>query len=532
MTPPGKVIVVGAGPVGLTTALGLTYHGLEVVVLEEDDRLSLDTKAGTILTRTLEVMDRYGVIDEVLRRSLRIDEIGDVDRETGETMRSIRTVLLSDETRYPFVINIPQHYLEPILAASLDERSAGSIRMGHRVTGFQQTAEGVVVTAQTASGQVQVAGDYLLACDGGRSVVRKQLGIEVEGTTFEEQYQLVDVAIDLDVENPRDYPYLSYFAHPKEWMILVRQPEFWRFLYPRHPGDPELDGQALAEKAREYIGDVGDLDVVGSYSYTVHVRAATRWQDGRAFLMGDAAHLITPMWALGLNTGVLDASNLPWRLAWVLRGWADPSLLEGYEREQQPLATHGSGAMAEAARLYMSGQTQTSAMTDYDWANAMTRTMLAVRLDVAGTGDWQLAMSEATPPPIRPGDRIPDLMVHGDDGPVRLHALTGDQFVALHFTDTRRRPRIPDSTPALAQYAVSRWDPPLDSGLRDRALLDIGDAVLDRLGCEPDTTVLLRPDAHVVSIAPRADGSAERAYLQVTGRDHAVSLTAPRVGAP
>ena len=92
--------------------------------------------------------------------------------------------------------------------------------------------------------------------------------------------------------------------------------------------------------------------------------------------MGDAAHLITPMWALGLNTGALDASNLPWRLAWVLRGWADPALLDGYEQEQRPVAINGSGEMAEAARKYMSHQRGAVTADTSDWATAYTRTLL------------------------------------------------------------------------------------------------------------------------------------------------------------
>lgn len=513
------VVVAGAGPVGLITALGLARHGVPVVALEEDTQLSLDTKAGTVLTRTIEVLDRYGVAEDVLARSLRLDEIGDVDRETGQTLRSIKTWLLEGETRFPFVINIPQHYLEPILARALEERAPGTLRMASRVTGFEDTVDHVAVHVETPQGPATLEASYLLACDGGRSAIRRAMGVAVEGRTFEERYMLVDVAVDLDVANPRDYPYLAYFAHPREWMILVRQPEFWRFLFPRQPGQPSMSGEELAAKAREYIGDVAGLRVVGSYDYAVHARVAERWRRGRVFLMGDAAHLITPMWALGLNTGVLDASNLPWRLAWVLRGWAEESLLDGYEQEQLPLARHGSAAMAEAARQYMSHERQSvEAMTDADWANAVTRTMLGVRLDVTGRGEWSLTMSGGEPPPLRLGDRVPDRELRRDGGRVSLHELTRDRFVALYLTDVRRRPAIPDSTQRLAHYVMSRWDAPLDGGLRDRALLDVGGLVEQRLGCAPDTVVLLRPDGHVAALDPLAPGVAEKRYAEVTGR--------------
>src|ERR1700760_3066282 len=109
------VIVVGGGPVGRTTALGLGFYGLPFQLFEEDEGLSSDTKAGTILTRTVEAFRRYGVADQVLAKALRVDEIGDVERATNTARPSVQTVLLSDDPRYPFVINMPQHHLEPIL---------------------------------------------------------------------------------------------------------------------------------------------------------------------------------------------------------------------------------------------------------------------------------------------------------------------------------------------------------------------------------------------------------------------------------
>src|SRR5262249_32715905 len=184
----------------------------------------------------------------------------------------------------------------------------------------------------------------------------------------------------------------------------------------------------------------------------------------RVFLMRDAAHLITPMWALGLNTGMLDAINLPWRLAWVARGWADPSLLDGYAREQRPVAAQGSGEMAEAARKYMAGRSgEGKAMSGGAWANANTRTRLGVRLAVDETGDWSMVKTEREA--LRAGDRIPDAELHGPDGrPVRVHDLVDDSFVAFHFTDARRRPPIAQrKVPGLKSLIVSRRDAPLDS---------------------------------------------------------------------
>ncbi|KXK63984.1 FAD-binding monooxygenase [Micromonospora rosaria] len=515
--------VVGAGPVGLITALGLAHYGVPVVVFEEDDTLSRDTKAGTVLTRTLEVLHRYGALDDVLAGALRIDEIGELDRATNRQTLSVRTGDLTEDTRFPFVINIPQHELEPILRQRLDATVPGALHMGHRLLDFTQHPDRVEVRLRTADGDRTVPVRYLLACDGGRSAVRDQIGAVVEGETYQERYMLVDLKVDLDVENPRDYPYLAYFGDPQEWMILVRQPHCWRFLYPLQAGQAEPSREELADKARRFIGDTKTLEIIGTNIYHVHQRVADRWQDGRVFLLGDAAHLITPMWALGLNTGVLDASNLPWRMAWVLRGWAEPDLLDGYQTEQAPVASQGSAAMAAAARAYMARRADDpGVMTAGNWGNAFTRGMLGVRLDVDGTGDWSMVAAGDDPLPVLAGARSPDLPLIGRTGRVHLHDLTADAFVALYFTDPRRAPVLPpQDSPALRHYVVSRWDAPHDSGLRDRALFDPGDRVRRRFAVADDTLVLIRPDGHVAAIVPFDPGAdrdaASGIYQRITG---------------
>ena len=512
------IIVVGAGPVGLLTALALKFYGLPFKLFEEDLAFSSDTKAGTTLTRTLEACRRYGVADAVLAQAIRLDEIGEIERATNARRASVLTASLAGETRFPFVINMPQHHLEPILAAALKTTHTHAVFLGHKLLTFAQTDTGVTAHFQTHRGQTTVEGSYLLACDGGRSTVRGQLNIAVEGKSLDVRYMLVDVDVDLDVTNPRDYPYLAYFSDPLEWMILVRQPHCWRFLFPL-TGSEDAGRDTLEQKVRHFVGDVKQLSVLNTVIYRVHHRIATKWRVGRVFLLGDAAHLITPMWALGLNTGVLDAINLPWRLAWVARGWAEDGLLDGYEREQQPLAARGSGEMAEAAATVMNAQkAQAEVMSGSAWAVAMTRTLLGVRLDVGGTGAWSLVKSELGP--IRVGDRLPDMRLFAGNGTaVMTHDLSDNSFVAYYFTDARRRPELPaDTLPGLRSFAVSRFDAPPNDALRARSLLDIGDKFRERLGCGTDTIVLVRPDDHVAAILPYQREAVAAIYREICGR--------------
>jgi 3-(3-hydroxy-phenyl)propionate hydroxylase len=264
------------------------------------------------------------------------------------------------------------------------------------------------------------------------------------------------------------------------------------------------------------------VKLINRVTYNVHHRVAQQWRRGRVFLMGDAGHLITPMWALGLNTGALDASNLPWRLAWYLRGWATEAILDGYEREQRPIAVHGSGAMAEAARQSMAQRADRAiGMTDNNWSNAYTRTLLGVRLGVGDPDGWKMVVTE-TRPALTAGDRLPDYLVHAPNGrQERIHDVCNGCFTALYFCDARRRPAIPvNESPALQHYAVSRFDAPHDSGLRDRSLLDVGNEFARRTAVAANTLVLVRPDEYIAAIATM-DGSADQAaklYRQVTGR--------------
>ncbi|RKP43914.1 FAD-dependent monooxygenase [Pararobbsia silviterrae] len=514
------VAIVGGGPIGLLTALALAHYGIPAQVYEEDGRLSLDIKAGTILTRTLEVLRRHGAIDAVLASSLRIDEIGEIDRTTQKRQFPVELHALGEETRFPFVINIPQHDLEPILARELVEHRSVALNLSHKLVGFEDRGDHVALTLDTPEGRKSVECCWLLACDGGRSAVRTALGIEAEGYSLDEKYALVDLKIDLDIESPRDYPYLAYFSDPEQWMILVRHPQCWRFLYPLKPGEEAPSEADLLAKSLSFIGDVDNVEVVNKVVYNVHHRVASRWRSGRVLLMGDAAHLITPMWGLGITTGALDVSNLPWRLNWVLRGWADESLIDGYEREQRPLAIDGSGQVAEAARLYMARRLDGAiAMSENNWANAYTRALLGVKLDPAGRGGGSL-FKTTTRPAIEVGDRLPDWPLHcGSGSSLRAHDLCQDRFVALYFSDARRRPNIPPhDSPALAHRVVSRWDAPHDSGLRDRSILDPGDAFMHRLGLAPNTMVLVRPDEHVAAIVPLDAADAELLYCGITGR--------------
>ena len=251
------IIVVGAGPVGLTTALGLDFYRLPFALFEDDAELSLDTKAGTILTRTIEAFRRYGVADQVLAKALRVDEIGDVERATNTARPSVQTALLSDDTRYPFVINMPQHHLEPILQRGdrgAQTRRAPFTASADVVPAVEPMASSRVSKPPTARAKSRALISWP-ATAGAARCARSSACRWKESPPMSDACWSTSRSISTWLI--RAITRISPISPiPQEWMILVRQPHCWRFLYPlgsrrsRAHGESSFAKRSFASSAR------------------------------------------------------------------------------------------------------------------------------------------------------------------------------------------------------------------------------------------------------------------------------------------
>jgi 3-(3-hydroxy-phenyl)propionate hydroxylase len=329
------VIVVGAGPVGLTVALSLAHQGVPVQVLEAEAGLTVDQRAGTFHPPTLEMLAPLGVTAEMQRIGIKVPHWQLRDRKQGVIVEW-DLGLIADVTPYPYRFHLEQHRLTPILFHKLHAFRHASVRFSTQVTAAAQDGDSVIV--QTGAGTYKTP--WLVGCDGGRSVIRKGLGIEFEGFTWPERFIVISTTEDFAASG---FTSNAYVADPKEWAAVFHMPHdgppgLWRMAFPVHPDESEqavLEDEAVEARMQRFLPRAESYEVPYKGIYRVHQRVAKQWRAGRVLLAGDAAHLNNPLGAFGLNGGLHDAVMLGDYLGKVVRGEAEESLLDRYVRQRR-----------------------------------------------------------------------------------------------------------------------------------------------------------------------------------------------------
>jgi 3-(3-hydroxy-phenyl)propionate hydroxylase len=339
------VIVIGAGPVGLCLALALAQKGLAVTIIEalsDDNFLNQIPRAGSNHPPTLEFFDKIGLYERLLPRGIVAPKFQYWDRQDTTLIAEFDHIHLEGDTKFPFVLQCERIKIIEEALTMAKAHPLISVRMSTTFTGLSQSDDGVIVRVIDGAGEVEtIAGSYFVSAEGARSIARKDLGVEFEGFTYPERTLNIEVAYDF---TKHGFTERNYISDPVEYSNLFHwkgPPDRWRIHFPTDPNEDEKNlvrPEALQARLNGFFHMDGDFKICGWNLYSVHQRVAKKFRVGRVILVGDAAHVSSPIGGMGLNSGVHDAFNLADKLARVLLDKADEAELDRYERQRRQIA--------------------------------------------------------------------------------------------------------------------------------------------------------------------------------------------------
>ncbi len=342
-----KVIVVGAGPVGTIAAYALRRRGVPVVLVEALLAPEIDCRAASCHPPTIAMLAELDLLEAGLEQGLVSPVFHYMDRPTGQRIARFDIREMKTPPEHPYVLQWEQYKISATILERLKADRGCEVMMGARLTDIIQDADKVRAVLETAEGVVEIEGDYLIGCDGGRSTVRRLAEIEFEGFTWPERFLKVDTHFDFMSLRP-DLSNRNYFSDPDEWMNLfkARGPDgggLWRAVSPTLPEQTDeelLSPDAIEARLQKFCPKDGPYEIATVALYRVHQRVAATFNKGRVLLAGDAAHVNNPVGGMGMNGGIHDAVNLAAKLDDILNGGAEAQpLLDRYSRQRRKAQT-------------------------------------------------------------------------------------------------------------------------------------------------------------------------------------------------
>jgi 3-(3-hydroxy-phenyl)propionate hydroxylase len=534
------VVIVGAGPVGLTLAIDLACRGVPALLLDDDDKLSAGSRAICFAKRTLEIWDRLGCGERITAKGVRWN-VGKVFHRDDLVYRF--DLLGEEGHRRPAFVNLQQYYVEGYLWEHAEATPGIEVRWRNKVVGLTQAAGRATLEVETPAGRHRLTADHVVAADGARSTVRALLGLESKGQTFRDRFLIADVRMRAAFPAERWFWFDPPF-HPGQSVLLHRQPDdVWRIDFQLGwDADPveERKPERVIPRVQALLGDSVQFDLVWCSVYTFACTRMPAFRHGRVLFTGDAAHGVSPFGARGANSGVQDADNLGWKLALVVAGKAPDRLLESYAAEREPAADENIRASTRAtdfitpknaaSRLFREATLQLA--RDCPFARRLVNSgRLSVPTVLAGS-PLSTPDADAFEGGILPGAPAIDapIRVQGAEG--WLLAELGLGFECVVFLG--HGPPEPELGAELERLAALRH---VERPLRTLIVVPagaegagpkaiglpglVGHAVLvDHTGLaaarwdgRPGTTYLLRPDQHVAARWRRPDASKVEAAL-------------------
>lgn len=351
----GGVLVAGAGPVGLMTALGLAQKGIKVTVIDREPKAPVSPRATTYISSSLKVLDKLGLLDDCKAVAVHVEELRMHFTDTGATY-PIYTRVVEDLTPYCYALNFGQDTLANIVLTHLLRLPTAQVRWNAKVTAVAQDAAGVTTTVETPEGLQQLRSDWLIGADGFSSGVRRAVGLEMEGHTWPDRFVATNIYAPL-----QDYGFApcNMVHDPVNWAVIVHidHQNLWRVTFGEDASLPEDEVmRRIPERYKAILPAGVEYKMHSAAPYNVHERAATSFRQGRVLLAGDAAHVCNPCGGMGLTGGIIDADALATALGAVIQGKAGDDVLDFYAEERRrcfwefasPTAAMHKARLAEA----------------------------------------------------------------------------------------------------------------------------------------------------------------------------------------
>ena len=536
------VVVIGAGPVGLAAAIDLAQQGLDVVLLDDDNTVSVGSRGLCYSKRTLEILDRLGCGQPVVDKG--------VTWNVGRTFFGENEVFhfnLQPEADHqrPGMVNLQQYYLEEYLVTRAASLPNIDLRWQNKVVGVRSKDDGALIEVETEDGRYSLNADWLVVADGARSPVRRQLGLDIEGKVFQDRFLIADVvmAAEMFAEGAAErWFWFDPPFHPNQSVLLHREADnVWRIDF-QLGWDTDPEAEKLPERVipriRAMLGPEREFKLEWVSVYTFQCRRMQQFRHDRLLFVGDAAHQVSPFGARGANSGIQDTDNLAWKLKLVIDGLAPAGLMDSYSAERVAAADENLLNSTRSTdfitpKSAVSKDFRNAVLTlagEFAFARALVN---SGRLSVPA----HLTESSLNTPDtqffdgvMHPGAPMADAPVLHDGHASWLLGHTGNQFVLMLFIDdqsslhTATRAATLATIERLARGAipvrtliVSAHGPEvlLDALPDDNALappatpdplpagctrvLEHGGAVARRFDARPGTAYLLRPDQHVAA---------------------------------
>jgi 3-(3-hydroxy-phenyl)propionate hydroxylase len=503
------VIIVGAGPVGLAMGLDLDLQGIPNIILDDDNKVSIGSRAICWAKRALEVVDRLGCGERMLEKGVTWN-LGKVFFGDEKDPLYGFNMLEEEDQQFPGFINLQQYYAEEYLIDEIDKRALTSVRWENEVTTVDQSTDGATVSVSTPEGNYKIDCDYVIAADGAHSPLRKMLGQDFGGETFQDHFLIADIKMKAEFPAERWFWFDPPFNRGQSALLHKQPDDVWRLDFQLGwdiDREEERKAENVSRRIRAMLGEDFEFDFEWVSIYTFQCRRMDRFVHDRIIFTGDAAHLVSPFGARGANSGLQDVDNLGWKLALILKGKAPASLLESYNDERvtaakenilnSTRATDFITPKSEASRIFRDATLELA--DEHEFARRFVNSGRLSVPTILDDSSLNTKDSDSFDSKLVPGSPAIDAPVKVSGQDSWFLKSIGNNFTGVYFAkegaaapvgaDELEQDDIPVNTLVVSEMDVA------GNGL----LLDYKGLLKQRLDGEAGTYYLFRPDQHVVA---------------------------------